>query len=230
MRKVQDVAAEINRMIDMQIWPAGQKLPAERSLCEQFGTARLTLRRALDLVERDARIIRHKRRGCYVRSDLTYDEASLDGGALFLRDFSRASPADLMELRMILEPTAASLAAVRATSQDLEEIRSACERVQRSVALADREQADADFHLMLVAAARNPLLTALCHSVNEVRGGDEWVNKKAEILSPARRAFYDRQHDAIVAAMQSRDFDAAAAAMRDHLATLRNDLWGPRLM
>ena len=230
MRKVQDVAAEINRMIDMRIWPAGQKLPAERSLCEQFGAARLTMRRALELVERDERIVRHDGRGRYVRDDLTYEEASLGGRELFLRDFARASPADLMELRMILEPTAASLATVRATSQDLDAIRLACDRVQRSGVLAEREHADADFHLKLVTAARNPLLTALCHCVNEVRGGGAWIRKKAEILSPERRAFYDRQHAAIVDSMQARDMDAAAAAMRDHLASLRRDLWGPGLM
>ncbi len=230
MRRARDVAAEINRMIDMRIWPAGQKLPADRELCKQFGAARLTLRRALDLVEQDERIVRRDRRGRYVRDDLSYDDDDPASGALFLNDLSKASPADLMELRIILEPTAASLATVRATSEDLDQILAICERVQGSIALADREQFDADFHLAIVNAARNPLLTALCQSVNEVRGGDEWIRKKAAILSPEKRAFYDLQHASIVASMHARDPEAATSATREHLISLRKDLWGPGLI
>jgi GntR family transcriptional regulator, uxu operon transcriptional repressor len=228
--RAQDVANEINRLIDNQVWSAGQRLPPERRLCEQFGSARLTLRRALDLVAQSERIIRHEGRGCYVRSDLGEAAAALSCGAAFLKDLSRASPADLMELRLIVEPAAASLAAIRATSEDLIKIERACNRITEVTSFPGREQADADFHLALFEAARNPLLTALCRSINEVRDGEAWIRKKSEILTPERCESYDRQHAAIVAALLGRDVEATTVAVREHLGTLRKDLWGPGLI
>jgi DNA-binding FadR family transcriptional regulator len=228
--RAQDVADQINKLIDSQVWLAGQKLPPERKLCEQFGSARLTLRRALDLVAQSERIVRYEGRGCYVRGDLGDTTALLSGGATLLRDLSRASPADLMELRLIIEPAAASLAAIRATREDLARIERACNRTTEAVNFPGREQADADFHLALFEAARNPLLTALCRSINEVRDGDEWIRKKSEILTPERCATYDRQHAAILAALLRRDAEATTVAAREHLGTLRKDLWGPGLI
>lgn len=230
MPRAQDVADEINRLIDNRFWSAGQKLPPERKLCEQFGSARLTLRRALDIVAQSDRIVRLEGRGCYVRSDLDETAVALTGGAAFLRDLSRASPADLMELRLIVEPAAASLAAIRATHEDLAKIERACNRVTEATSFPGREQADADFHLALFEAARNPLLTALCRTINDVRDGDAWITKKSEILTPERCETYDRQHAAILSALLCRDVEATTVAVREHLGALRKDLWGPGLI
>lgn len=230
MPRAQDVADEINRLIDNQIWSAGQRLPPERKLCEQFGSARLTLRRALDLVAQSDRIVRLEGRGCYVRSDRGEAATVITGGAAFLRDLSRASPADLMELRLIVEPAAASLAAIRATREDLIKIERACNRITETTNFPNREQADADFHLALFEAARNPLLTALCRTINEVRDGDAWISKKFEILTPERCQTYDRQHAAILIALHRRDVEATTVAAREHLGTLRKDLWGTGLI
>jgi DNA-binding FadR family transcriptional regulator len=226
----QDVADQINRLIDNQVWLAGQKLPPERTLCEQFGSARLTLRRALDLVAQSERIVRHAGRGCYVRGDLGGASDALARGAVFLRDLARSSPADLMELRLIVEPAAASLAAVRATREDLGRIEQACGRVAEVDTFPGREQADADFHLALFEAARNPVLISLCKSINEVRDGDAWTTQKRKILTPERCRTYDGQHAAIVSALLHRDVEGAAVAVREHLGTLRADLWGPGLI
>jgi DNA-binding FadR family transcriptional regulator len=229
--RAQNVADQINRLIDNQVWLAGQKLPPERRLCEQFGSARLTLRRALDLVAQTERIVRHSGRGCYVSGDP--DGATIapgGGGAALLKDLARSSPADLMELRLIVEPAAASLAAVRATREDLVKIERACGRVAGTERFPDREQADADFHLAVFEAARNPVLISLCKSINEVRDGDAWTKQKRKILTPERCQTYDRQHAAIVSALLRRDVDGVAAAVREHLGTLRADFWGPGLI
>jgi DNA-binding FadR family transcriptional regulator len=228
--RAQDVADEITRLIDNQVWLAGQKLPPERKLCEQFGSARLTLRRALDLVAQSERIVRHAGRGCYVRGDHGGAIMALSGGAVLLRDLARSSPADLMELRLIVEPAAASLAAVRATREDLTRIERACGRVAEAEMFLDREQADADFHLTLFEAARNPVLISLCKSINEVRDGDAWTTQKRKILTPERCQTYDRQHAAVVSALLRRDVEGVAAAVREHLGTLRTDFWGPGLI
>ena len=230
MPRAQDVADQINRLIDNQVWLAGQKLPPERKLCEQFGSARLTLRRALDLVAKSERIVRHAGRGCYISGEFDGATMALGGGASLVRDLARASPADLMELRLIIEPAAASLSAIRATREDLTKIDRACARTAGAKTFPDREQADADFHLALFEAARNPVLISLCKSINEVRDGDAWTKQKRKILTPERCRTYDRQHAAIVSALLRRDVEGVAAAVREHLGTLRADFWGPGLI
>lgn len=226
--KAQNVADQINRLIDNQVWPVGQRLPPERKLCEQFGSARLTPRRALDLVAQSDRIVRRAGRGCYVSGD--FEAATLGGGTAFLRDLGRASPADLMELRLIIEPAAASLAAIRASREDLTRIDRACKQTAEAKTFPHRELADADFHLALFEAARNPVLVSLCKSINEVRDGDAWISQKRKILTAERCKSYDRQHAAIATALQHRDVEGAALAVREHLGALRADFWGPGLI
>jgi DNA-binding FadR family transcriptional regulator len=222
--KAQDVAAEITRMIDGEVWPAGHRLPPERDLCAQFGSARLTLRKALNMVAQNNRIVRRKGRGCYVRGKS--DVLAGLGGVDFLRGLSDASPSDIMELRLIVEPAAAAIAVVRATSEDLAAIERACHLIPGAATFEEREQADADFHLALFKAARNPLLISLCRSINAARDTAEWTNSKSRMLTPEHQQIYDQQHSAILDALVRRDVEAAPAVVRDHLNTLRKDLWG----
>jgi DNA-binding FadR family transcriptional regulator len=226
--RAHDVAAEITRLIDKEVWLAGQRLPTERALCAQFGSARLTLRRALDIVAQNNRIVRHKGRGCYVRS--RSDGVARLGAVDFLRDLSEASPGDIMELRLILEPAAAAIAVVRATSEDLAAIERACSLIPGAATLEEREQADAAFHFALFKAARNPLLVSLCASINAARNAAEWTRSKSQILTPERQKLYDLQHSAILDALLRRDVEAASAVTREHLDTLRKDLWGGRYL
>lgn len=68
MHAYERVRAEILRRITSQTWPAGQTLPHEEQLAEEFGVARGTMRRAMsDLVERGL-IVRKRRAGTKVAS------------------------------------------------------------------------------------------------------------------------------------------------------------------
>ena len=91
----------------------GSKVAAWAEALRTIGSARLTLRRALDLVAKSERIVRHAGRGCYISGEFDGAAMALGGGVALLRDLARASPADLMELRLIIEPAAASLSAIR---------------------------------------------------------------------------------------------------------------------
>ncbi len=225
MPKADDLATSIHQFISAEGFRSGQRLPAERELCERFGTARNTVRRALDILEREQRIVRRSGRGCFVSDDI---DAGLPMGD-FLGDMSKASPADIMELRLIVEPNAAAIAAVRATAADLDEIARAADRIVASRNVSNREQSDAHFHLAMFKATRNPLLISLCEAINSVRDRTEWVENKRKILSPERMAIYDDQHTAIVTALRSRDPEEARAVVRVHLEALRRDLLGQYL-
>jgi DNA-binding FadR family transcriptional regulator len=135
-----------------------------------------------------------------------------------------AGPADIMELRLIAEPSAAAIAAVRATGADLDSIEQAAMQIASAKTIAERESRDDEFHIKLFQATRNPLLVSLCQSISSVRRGEEWIDNKRRILSEKRQCEFDSQHFAIVAALRSRNPDEARAAMRAHIDSLRKEL------
>ncbi|MGE0714509.1 MAG: FadR/GntR family transcriptional regulator [Alphaproteobacteria bacterium] len=220
--RAHDLAASLSRMIETSVWNGGQRLPPERELCETFGTARNTVRRALELLEHSRLIVRRPGRGCFVSGAPGPAPAAAD----FLGNVLKASPADILELRFIVEPAVAALAAALATADDLERIRAACAAIETSGSVDEREARDAEFHLALFRATRNPLLVSLCEAINLVRDRTEWVSLKERTLSPERRGQYDAQHAAIVAAIGRRSADEARHAAQEHLNALRRDLLG----
>src|SRR5205809_727769 len=94
-------------------WPT-RRLPPDRKLAARYGLARNTVRSAMDRIAPE--LIRVVGRGTYVRAK---GRGSLPGVGSHMGD---ASPAEVMEVRLIIEPQAAALAAHRANSDDLAEI------------------------------------------------------------------------------------------------------------
>ncbi|MEM7687089.1 MAG: FCD domain-containing protein, partial [Pseudomonadota bacterium] len=83
---------------------------------------------------------------------------------------------------------------------------------------------DEQFHLALADAARNPMIRWMMEKTHEVRSHAQWARMRTLTLNPAIITKYNRQHRAIVNAIRSRDAEAAAQAMRDHLDTARRSL------
>ena len=101
-KSAEDMAGDMARKIEKGEWPDGFRLPPERELAAAYGLARNTVRRALDQL--DDRVVRLVGRGTYVRG------RSPSPGPQFLGRLKEASPSDVMEVRLIIEPHAAALA------------------------------------------------------------------------------------------------------------------------
>lgn len=214
----QRVVNEIARRIDSGVWPDGFQLPTERALAREYGLARNTVRRALKALEDEGRLVRQVGRGTFVRVLPEGD------GAAILQRMRGASPADIMEVRLIIEPQVAALAASRASADDLAEI----ERLLRSSiaakGAAEFEHWDAQLHLAIFRATKNALLMDYCDAINAVRSQPKWYRLKQRAHTPQLRHVYDRQHGAIVTALRDRDPEAARRAQHQHIATVRDNL------
>jgi GntR family transcriptional repressor for pyruvate dehydrogenase complex len=126
----------------------------------------------------------------------------------------------LAELRLILEPGIAALAAVRVKDEDLAAMREA-------VAVMDRAQddpeayieADLDFHLALAETVANPLILSLIDSIVGLLR-----EQRIKIFNveggPQRGQVH---HKRILEAMEKRDAEMARTAMRSHLEQVRED-------
>lgn len=204
-------------------WKPGFQLPTERVLEIEFGVARNTLRKGLKRLEDAGKIVRHVGRGSFV-ADIP---ANAPSEAQHLLDtVVGSSPAEVMEVRLILEPWAASLAATRATAGDLAHMRHCLSSAALAVDVPEFELWDGKLHEYIVASAKNELLAGLYKAINMARHQPEWVKLKQRTLTPERRAIYHAQHGEIVEALGERDADKATDLIRMHLLSVRMSLVG----
>jgi DNA-binding FadR family transcriptional regulator len=214
------IESELRQRIGDGFWAAGARVATERDLAVEFGAARNTVRRALTALVDEGLLVRQVGRGTFVRAG----SRPAGGNQLAFR-LREASPAEIMEVRMVIEPQIAALAATRASSSEIQAIEDVLRQSLMAKGLAEFEQWDARLHLALVLAARNPLLADLCRAINEARNQPQWYSLKKRSVTPERRALYDRHHSAIVAAIRSRHAEQAAEAMREHLRCVNSNLF-----
>jgi DNA-binding FadR family transcriptional regulator len=215
-KSAEDMAGDIARKIDRGEWSDGHRLPPERELAATYGLARNTVRRALDQL--DDRLVRLVGRGTYVKGRGT------GPGPHFLSRLKEASPADVMEVRLIIEPHAAELATHRANAEDLAQIEEALRRSLSAKGTAEFEHWDAALHLAIFRATKNALLIDYCEAINAARSQPHWYRLKQRSLTEDRRRRYDGDHSAIVAALVQRDAEAARRLLHGHLARVRDNL------
>lgn len=201
-------------------WQPGDRLPTERALAQRFGLARNTLRRRLDDLAAEGAIVRIVGSGTYVAESA---ESRATPGAT---DFADASPAEVLEFRLLLEPQVVELAAARANAADFARMQACLARSEAASSIAAFEDWDGALHLAVIAAARNDVASRVYEAVNAVRRGGAWGTLKERTLTPARRRLYEAQHRSLVTTLRDRDAPAARAVLRDHLSAVRDALLG----
>ena len=191
------------------------RLPPERRLSAAFGVSRAELRKALATLEADGLIWRHVGRGTFIGARPVHN---LDDVA-FLGQL--ASPAQVLEARLAIEPELARLAALHGVRADFDAIRACAERGRAAADWRSYEAWDNKLHHAVAKATKNKLLIFLFDTLNVVRRSIVWSQERSTLRPPADHQSFD-QHDAIVAALEAHDPAAAAALMRDHLRSVRD--------
>ncbi len=215
-----DIARSLKQRIDAGEWSESGRIPPERDLAISFGVARNTMRRAMHLLRDEGAISRHIGRGTFVRS--------ANGGSLseIAQRMSGASPADMMEIRLLLEPSAAAFAATNASASELASVEEAHRNAVAAMDMPTFEHWDAEFHHRIFASSRNALLKDMHSLLSLLRNQSPWFEMKARAFSEERRLRYCSEHLALLKNLVSCDPDGARSAMRGHLTTVRANLLG----
>ncbi|WP_162914161.1 FadR/GntR family transcriptional regulator [Taklimakanibacter lacteus] len=143
-----------------------------------------------------------------------------------LQRISGTGPVDVMAARLMVEPYAATAAALNATGADLAAIREAHGLASAETDPMGFERLDAEFHTRIFAATRNELLLCLNDILRVVRNQSSWIEIKRRSYSEPRRRQYCDEHELIIQALFSRNGDGAAQAMKNHLLTVNRNLFG----
>ena len=113
-------------------------------------------------------------------------------------DLSRVSaatnPAEIMEARLILEPKLASLAALRATKNELAAMEACLKKSKEAGDTAEFEKWDELLHGSIAKATDNSLLISLFTVIQQMRQSDIWGRLKVASVTSERRKSYWTQH------------------------------------
>jgi DNA-binding FadR family transcriptional regulator len=220
VRGASSIARELERAITSSAYAHGQQLPTERQLAQSFEASRTTVRKALAMLEDQKFVQRRAGSGTYV----TYQ-----AGASQHDIAEKTSPLELIEVRAAIEPQMARLAVLHASAVDLEKLQGLVNELLTAEQAADGEryaEVDEQFHLAIAAATSNPLLVWLYEQINVIRTHALWAEMRQKIITRENMRIYNKQHLAVVRAIQSRDAAAAAETMVQHMEKARNDLIG----
>ena len=216
--ETQGALTQLRALMAQKEYAAGSRLPSERSLCETLGVTRNALRKALATLEAEGQIWRHVGRGTFVGPS---NMAIADETKALA---SQTNPTNVMEARLSIEPELARLAALHATTDDIEHMMSCITRSENATEWRVYETWDNQLHRTIAEATHNALLIALFDTLNTVRRTVVWGRLRATKPYPPSDHHSHADHKAIVQAIQDRDMDAARNHMRAHLETVQRNL------
>ncbi|MBB4683997.1 GntR family transcriptional regulator [Amycolatopsis jiangsuensis] len=139
------------------------------------------------------------------------------------RSFSEDEAVEILETREVLEAALAAKAAERATEEDLAELTDTCQRMWAGRESDGQDESSAlnrRFHELIRRAARQATLSRFVDSLLYPLV----LRQYRDIERPRPRATIIHEHEAILAAVVTRNPEAAAAAMRHHLSAVRRAL------
>jgi len=218
-RLYEQIVAQIEeRILNGELRP-GDKLPAERELAEQFGVSRTAIREAMKALARSGLVVIQPGRGTFVTdSTSTVMRHSID---MLVRIGNETGIRDLIEVREILEPEIAALAAVRAGSEDIQSMEEAVKAMDQ--AMDDPNmfvEADLDFHLALAQGSNNALIPVLIDTLVDLLR--EHRKRAASVEGGMERG--QPYHKIILDAIIKNDANAARESMRAHLMQVRKEI------
>jgi GntR family transcriptional repressor for pyruvate dehydrogenase complex len=217
-RLYEQIVQQIEDSILKGTLKAGDQLPSERELALKFGVSRTAVREAVKSLHEKGLVEAYSGRGTFITNGTS--QAVTQSINLMMKIDQADGSASLAEVRQILEPEIAALAATRIQEPQLVLMHEAFSVMQQ--ALKDPDvyiEADLDFHLALAEAAGNSLILSLLDSIVGLLR-EQRIKIFFQEGGPERGQYH---HARILAAIEKRDPEASRAAMRDHLEQVRED-------
>jgi DNA-binding FadR family transcriptional regulator len=201
------------RVVRLGLVPPGGRLPPERELAPRLGVSRVTLRQAIRALEEAGYVSSRRGRGggTFVRARPDEDRSER-AARRRAQEIGADRIADALDLRRVLEPGSAELAALRATPAQAAGLRALVDAAAGAGEPGYRA-ADVRLHLAIAEVAGAPSLVA---AVDDVQARLTDLLLAFPRLGPAI-AHADRQHAEVVAAIAAGDAAGARDAMVEHV-------------
>jgi GntR family transcriptional repressor for pyruvate dehydrogenase complex len=209
------LSVDLERLILSGELRTGEKLPNERDLADLLGASRVSVRQALHELEARGMIDRRPGRGTVV---IDPSEGAGRAGAAIHALIAEGSGElqRIMELRAMIEPPIAALAAQRVTARDVEQLRAFITDMEHETDLERYSDLDRAFHHAIAQYTHNPLLAQL----TDVIATEIAPSRRRTLQTPERRGTSNAAHRAIFDAIAERNAERAEDEARAHVLTV----------
>lgn len=217
----------IGRRIANDAYPQDMVMPTEEELAQSLGVSRATVRDAIKVLSGKGLVRTARRYGTRVRPIEEWN--LLDGDVVSWHDSSHPRIkrifAETTELRAILEPAAAALAARRGTPEQAQTLLAAANAIHPGqVDLERLFEADCQFHVTLLDMTRNTVMRQMRQIILTMLR----VSYEFGVANPENEQVSREGHLAVAEAISARDPEAARkamSAMLDLNRSIADDHW-----
>ncbi len=193
-------------MLYRENYRVGAKLPGEQRLAQMMEVSRNTVRQSIRILADRGVLEVERGAGTFVSAKLGMSEDPL--GLSMITDKERLIQ-DLLEVRLLIEPRIAALAAERRTAGELSQLKDICVRLERAYGRGENYyELDMEFHTFLAGCSKNlvvhSLLPAICQtiilqeSVIRARMGRQTILAHRRICEAVAKGSGSEAHDAMM--------------------------------
>jgi len=211
-RLYQDIVGQIQGSIREGVLKPGDRLPAERELAEQLQVSRSSLREAMRTMELQGLVASRPGAGTFIRQE------SLDALIAIMdssMDKVKDSLKDIFEVRHLLEPHIAALAAERASPKDIRLMGEAIQDQEKQIAQGETGvEGDTAFHFAMAQSIKNWALLIVISNIEDILS----ESRDLSLQSPGRPERSLDSHRQILERIIQRDVEGARAAMEYHIS------------
>lgn len=216
----EEIVAKIKDMVEKGRFKSGDQLPVERELAEVFRVSRSSVREALRSLESQGFIESRQGDGTYIaRQPVESLVRPLASVILTEKD----DQMELFEMRRMIEPDLAYLAAERATEEEIAMMEKVLTLQQEQIDRGDYEtDVDRNFHYIMARAARNKALLRITDNIIDLlaESRDQYLQVEGRPQKSILR------HREVLEAIRARDPERAEKCMLEHLVDIETSLFG----
>ncbi|WP_347754871.1 FadR/GntR family transcriptional regulator [Agrococcus sp. ProA11] len=221
MAVTDDAITKIKQMIQQGELRPGDRLPPEQELSERLGLSRSSMREAVKALEAMRILDVRRGDGTYVTS---LQPSLLLEAMSFVLDFHESHAVlEVFEVRRIVEPASAAIAARRATPEQIAEMREHLTHVHPDTPQDELVDHDVAFHRMIASATGNDYLVSLLETISSQTARARVWRALTEDGAVPRTL---HEHERILDAIEEGDTEVARAAMIVHIAGVEQWLHG----
>ena len=204
------IMEEIKDIVKKGELKSGEKLPSERELADKLEVSRTSVREALKALTMLGLIESKHDEGNFIKSN--FENSLLEPlSIVFLLIGSKNE--DIIELRRIIEPEAAGLAAKNITESELRDLKEIMKELNNSLDAEICAQLDKKFHYKIAQASGNHLISTIMFSISSLI--EKYIDSSR--IHNINKKVVKLQHEEIYKALESRDSKKASEYVKKHL-------------
>jgi GntR family transcriptional repressor for pyruvate dehydrogenase complex len=221
----QHVVEQIQFMVMNGELKKGDKLPTERDLAEQLGVSRTSIREALRSLEMVGLVESRQGEGNFIGGNIKgnfFEPLSV----MFM--LNQGDPRDILELRMVIEVEAASLAAQRVKKEDMteeiRELKDLMKKLREASSEDESKNIDLQLHYKISEITGNYLIMMLLNTISSLMETFVESARGMILVDPENREKLLNEHQNIVDSISAGDSKKSIKAMREHLDTINKTM------